>query len=116
VGLLNGLGFGLITGVVAALWFQDWNIGAVIAIAMTVNLVAGALGGILIPPALERAEADPAAVSSGVFVTTVDGCRRLLLVSGNRDPLVRHLIGAAIPAPGATPLGGGGFLCLENFA
>jgi magnesium transporter len=70
VGLLNGLGFGLITGVIAALWFQDWNIGAVIAIAMTVNLVAGALGGILIPLALERAKADPA-VSSGVFVTTV---------------------------------------------
>jgi magnesium transporter len=70
VGLLNGLAFGLITAVVAGLWFADWNIGAVIALAMTVNLVAGALGGILTPIALDKAKADPA-VSSGVFVTTV---------------------------------------------
>jgi len=70
VGLLNGLAFGLITGAVASLWFQDWNIGFVISLAMTVNLVAGALGGILIPMTLERFRSDPA-VSSGVFVTTV---------------------------------------------
>ncbi|MFM8701090.1 MAG: magnesium transporter [Hyphomicrobiales bacterium] len=70
VGLLNGLSFGLLAGVVAALWFDDWNIGVVIALAMIVNLVAGALGGILIPMLLERYKADPA-VSSGVFVTTV---------------------------------------------
>jgi magnesium transporter len=70
VGLLNGLAFGLITGAVASLWFQDWNIGFVISLAMTVNLVAGALGGILIPLTLERFRSDPA-VSSGVFVTTV---------------------------------------------
>jgi magnesium transporter len=70
VGLLNGVGFGLITGVVASLWFHDWNLGLVIASAMTVNLVAGALGGILIPLALDKYGADPA-VSSGVFVTTV---------------------------------------------
>ena len=70
VGLLNGLGFGLLTGLIAGLWFHEIGIGVVIALAMTVNLVAGALGGILIPLALERYRADPA-VSSGVFVTTV---------------------------------------------
>ncbi len=70
VGLLNGVGFGILTGLAAGLWFHDWNIGFVIALAMTVNLVAGALGGILIPLTLERFRADPA-VSSGVFVTTV---------------------------------------------
>ncbi len=69
-GLLNGLAFGLITGLVATLWFHDWNIGIVIALAMTVNLVAGALGGILVPLGLERFRTDPA-VSSGVFVTTI---------------------------------------------
>jgi magnesium transporter len=70
VGLLNGLAFGILTGIIASLWFLDWNIGVVISLAMTVNLVAGALGGILIPLGLQRAKADPA-VSSGVFVTTV---------------------------------------------
>ena len=69
-GLLNGLAFGWITGLVATLWFHDWNIGVVIALAMTVNLIAGALGGILIPLGLERFRTDPA-VSSGVFVTTI---------------------------------------------
>ncbi|WP_460451653.1 magnesium transporter [Alsobacter sp. SYSU BS001988] len=70
VGLVNGAGFGVLTGLAAALWFQDWNLGVVIGVAMVVNLVAGALGGILIPLTLEKFGADPA-VSSGVFVTTV---------------------------------------------
>ena len=69
-GLLNGLAFGIITGLLATLWFHDWNIGFVIALAMTVNLVAGALGGILVPLTLERFRTDPA-VSSGVLVTTI---------------------------------------------
>ena len=54
MGVLNGIGFGLLTGVVASLWFHDWNLGIVICLAMVVNLIAGALGGILIPMALER--------------------------------------------------------------
>jgi len=70
VGLINGIGFGILTGTVSALWFQDWNLGVVIGAAMVVNLVAGALGGILIPIAIDRSGADPA-VASGVFVTTV---------------------------------------------
>jgi len=70
VGLFNGIGFGLLTGIVASLWFGDWNLGIVIGLAMVVNLVAGALGGILIPLTLDKYGADPA-VSSGVFVTTV---------------------------------------------
>jgi magnesium transporter len=70
VGLLNGVGFALLTGSVAALWFKEIGLGIVIGLAMIVNLLAGALGGILIPIALHRLKADPA-VSSGVFVTTV---------------------------------------------
>jgi magnesium transporter len=46
------------------------QLGIVIGLAMLCNLVAGALGGILIPLVLNRSGADPA-VSSGVFVTTV---------------------------------------------
>jgi len=69
-GLLNGLAFGALTGLLATLWFHDWNIGVVIALAMTLNLVAAALGGILVPLTLERFRTDPA-VSSGVFVTTI---------------------------------------------
>ena len=39
-------------------------------LAIVCNLVAGALGGILIPMVLDRVRADPA-VSSGTFVTTI---------------------------------------------
>jgi magnesium transporter len=70
VGVLNGAAFGLITGLVASLWFGLAGLGVVIALAMLTNLVAGALGGILIPQALNRFDIDPA-VSSSAFVTTV---------------------------------------------
>lgn len=70
VGLVNGLGFAIITGVVAVAWFRIPGLGVVIGLAILCNLVAGALGGILIPMVLERARADPA-VASGTFVTTV---------------------------------------------
>jgi magnesium transporter len=70
VGLVNGLAFAVITGVAAAVWFKVPDLGLVIGLAMICNLLAGALGGILVPLALHRFHADPA-ISSGVFVTTV---------------------------------------------
>jgi len=70
VGLVNGIGFAIITGVVAFAWFKIPGLGIVIGLAMVCNLVAGALGGILIPMVLDKARADPA-VASGTFVTTV---------------------------------------------
>jgi magnesium transporter len=70
VGLVNGIGFAVITGIAAVAWFKIPGLGIVIGLAIIVNLVAGALGGILIPMALERVRADPA-VASGTFVTTV---------------------------------------------
>ena len=70
VGVLNGAAFGLMTAVVAGAWFSLPGLGVVIGLAMLTNLIAGALGGILIPLALDRYKIDPA-VSSGAFVTTV---------------------------------------------
>jgi magnesium transporter len=70
VGLVNGLAFAVITGIAAVAWFRLPGLGVVIGLAMITNLIAGALGGILIPMVLERVRADPA-VASGTFVTTV---------------------------------------------
>ena len=70
VGLVNGLAFAVITGVAAVAWFKMPGLGVVIGLAMLCNLIAGALGGILIPMVLERVRADPA-VASGTFVTTI---------------------------------------------
>jgi magnesium transporter len=70
VGLVNGLAFAVITGVAAVAWFKIPGLGVVIGLAIICNLIAGALGGILIPMLLERMRADPA-VASGTFVTTI---------------------------------------------
>ncbi|MCE7027299.1 magnesium transporter [Jiella avicenniae] len=70
IGLLNGVVFAVVIGIVASLWFEDVALGQVIAIAMVVNMLAAALAGILIPLLLDHFGADPA-ISSGTFVTTV---------------------------------------------
>jgi magnesium transporter len=70
VGLVNGVVFALIAGLLGTYWFDDVLLGAVLAAAMVVNLVVAALAGILIPVGLDRAGIDPA-VASSVFVTTV---------------------------------------------
>jgi magnesium transporter len=70
VGVLNGLSFALIMGLIASAWFHVPDLGGVIALAMVTVLVAAALGGILVPLILVRLGVDPA-VSSGPFVTTI---------------------------------------------
>ncbi|MGQ2902721.1 MAG: magnesium transporter [Neoaquamicrobium sediminum] len=70
VGFINGIIFAVLVGGVAGFWFDDVNIGGIIAAAMIINLFVAALAGILIPLLLDRVGADPA-VSSAVFVTAV---------------------------------------------
>lgn len=70
VGLLNGLVFAAIMGILGAVWFGMPMLGVVVALAMVVNLAAAAFAGILIPVGLEKAGVDPA-LASGPFVTTV---------------------------------------------
>ncbi|MES2906317.1 MAG: magnesium transporter [Pseudomonadota bacterium] len=70
VGLFNGLAFAAIVGVIAGAWFQDVQLGLVIAFAMLANLLAAAFAGVLVPIAMDRMKVDPA-VASGTFVTTV---------------------------------------------
>jgi len=70
VGIINGFGFALIMGIIAAVWFQVNDLGVVIGLAMICVLAAAALGGIIIPLALIRLGVDPA-IASGPFVTTV---------------------------------------------
>jgi len=70
VGLLNGVAFAILMGLIAYFWFQSTPLGLVIGAAMIINLLAAALAGIFIPLLLNRMKFDPA-VSSTVFVTTV---------------------------------------------
>jgi magnesium transporter len=69
-GLLNGMAFAVIMGIVVFFWYGQSKLGAVIGGAMIINLLAASLAGIFIPLTLHRYKFDPA-VSSTVFVTTV---------------------------------------------
>jgi magnesium transporter len=73
VGGLNGLAFAIIVGSVTVLRYGVWNLAAIIAAAMLVNLLAAALVGVLIPLLLRRMRIDPA-LSAGVILTTFTDC------------------------------------------
>lgn len=70
VGILNGLIFALLIGVMTWLRFFNPGLGVVIGLAMIVNMIAAGSAGVLIPLTLNRLKVDPA-VASSVFVTTV---------------------------------------------
>lgn len=70
VSFINGMLLAAVLGVVSTLWFDDLQLGAVIAFSMVINLVAAGLAGMLVPVILDRLNVDPA-VASSVFVTTV---------------------------------------------
>jgi magnesium transporter len=70
VGLVNGVIFAVLIGLVTAVRFANVHLGAVIGIAMVVNMVAAGTAGILIPLALNKLKIDPA-IASSVFVTTI---------------------------------------------
>ena len=70
IGAMNGVAFAALAAGITWVWFGDLALAGVIAAAMTINMVAAAAAGILVPVAFQRWDIDPA-VSSPVFVTTV---------------------------------------------
>jgi magnesium transporter len=70
VGLINGLVLAAIIGTIAFVWFGSWEIGAIIAAAMVLNMIVAGFFGALIPMGLERLGVDPA-VASSVFLTAL---------------------------------------------
>jgi len=72
VALFNGLLWGAVTGIAAAIWFQGIAIGLVIFAALVINLVAAAGAGVLVPLALKRMGIDPALAGTVVLTTVTD--------------------------------------------
>ena len=70
VGLLNGVVWSVVVALVTFVWFQQWGIALIIAVAMVLNLFVAALAGVLIPVVLQRMGIDPA-LSGAVVLTTV---------------------------------------------
>ena len=70
IGILNGIIFAIITGIIVQLWFKELNLTILIAASMVLNMIVAGLFGILVPVSLKKFKIDPALASS-VFVTTI---------------------------------------------
>ena len=70
VGLVNGIVWGGVIGVVAYLLYDSWSLGVVMTAAMVLNLLLAALMGVLIPMTLVRLGRDPA-LGASVMITAV---------------------------------------------
>ena len=70
VGLVNGVLWASVVGLVASLWFSNQELGVIIGLAMIINLICAALAGSMIPLILKKSGVDPA-IAGGVILTTV---------------------------------------------
>ena len=70
IGILNGIIFATITGIIVQLWFKEINLTIIIAASMILNMIVAGLFGILVPVSLKKFDIDPA-IASSVFVTTI---------------------------------------------
>lgn len=72
IGVWNGLIWAIVIAGVAGLWFQNIQLGFVIAAAIIINLIVAAVSGATIPLLLKRFGADPALSGSVVLTTVTD--------------------------------------------
>ena len=70
IGVLNGVIFAIISGIIVNFWFKQMDLSILIAVAMILNMIVAGLFGILVPVSLKKFNIDPALASS-VFVTTI---------------------------------------------
>jgi magnesium transporter len=70
IGILNGIIFALITGIIVQLWFKEINLSILIGVSMILNMIVAGLFGIMVPVSLQKFNIDPA-IASSVFVTTI---------------------------------------------
>ena len=70
IGILNGIIFAIITGIIVQFWFKELNLSLLIGVSMVLNMIVAGLFGILVPVSLKKLNIDPALASS-VFVTTI---------------------------------------------
>lgn len=72
VGLMNGVLWATLMGVIAGAWFSDSIIGMIIAAAMIINLLTAAVAGALLPITLRSFNIDPALAGSVALTTITD--------------------------------------------
>ena len=72
VSTLNGIGWAVVVAVISALWFNNKDIGLIIAAALIINLMCAALAGLAIPFILRSVKIDPALAGSVILTTVTD--------------------------------------------
>jgi magnesium transporter len=87
VGLINGATIGFIVFLFALFYDQNPNLGLVIFIAMTGNLIIAGISGSAIPLILKRVGVDPA-IASSIIITTFTDVFGFLLLLGLASQLI----------------------------
>ena len=72
IGFLNGVIWSVLIASVIAIWKQDLMLGAVIAFAMMINMVAAGLAGASLPIIMKKLKIDPALAGSVILTTITD--------------------------------------------
>ena len=72
VGLFNGIGWAIVIAAIAVFWFNDLQIGYVIAAATIINLFVAAFSGVIIPLVMTKLKIDPAIAGSVILTTVTD--------------------------------------------
>jgi magnesium transporter len=88
--LIKGTLFGTVLGVIAWLWKGNAMLGVVAGVAMFLNMLVAATGGVLVPTALRRFGLDPATVA-GVFDTMLTDFMGFLIFLGLATLLIHFL-------------------------
>ena len=91
LGLIHGLALGAIIGGVGWAWQGNSMLGAVLALAMTGNMVVASIAGAGVPLFLQRLRMDPA-VSAAVFVTTFTDVIGFVLFLGLAAIFIEFLV------------------------
>ncbi|MAR78490.1 MAG: magnesium transporter [Gammaproteobacteria bacterium] len=70
IGILNGILWSTVVALAVYLWFDSFFLGTVIASALMINLIIGAVSGVSLPLILSKLNIDPA-LAGGVILTTI---------------------------------------------
>ena len=81
VGGLNGLVWALVVALVSILWYQNYGLAAIVAVAMLVNICVSSISGVVLPVLLDRIGIDPS-LAAGVALTTITDVVGFLAILG----------------------------------
>jgi magnesium transporter len=90
LGVIRGVLFGLIVGIIAFAWKGEWAWGVVVGGAMLLNMLVAGLVGTFIPLGMRALKLDPA-IASGVFLTTFTDVLGFLFLLGFATILIGQL-------------------------